>query len=76
MNVLPGLSSVGESSGGTTHGHRSCPSVEALKEISTKICAFHESYEAGLKVDKEQIAHVECWARIMEWHATVVIDSI
>ena len=76
MNMVPGPSSVGESSSGTTHGHRSRPSVEALKEISAKIHAFCESYEAGHKVDEEQIAHVEHWARIVEWHTTMAIDSI
>ena len=69
-NVVPGLLSVGESSSGTVHGHKSRPSVEVLKEISAEICAFHKSYEAGHKVDEEQIAWVECWARIMEQHAT------
>ena len=43
-NVVPGPSSVGESSGGTLRGHKSCPSVEALREISAKIRAFHKSY--------------------------------
>ena len=75
-NVVPGLSSVGESSGGTTCGHKSCPSVEALKEISAEIHAFRKSYEAGHKIDKERIARVERWARIVERRATVVIDSI
>ena len=37
MNVVPGPSSVGESSGGTARGHKSCPSVEAMKEIATEI---------------------------------------
>ena len=46
-NVVPGPSSVGESSGGTTCGHKSHPLVEALKEISAEIHAFCESYEAG-----------------------------
>ena len=50
--------------------------MEVLKEISTKICAFYKSYKAGHKVVKEQIAWVECWARIMEWHTTMVINSI
>ena len=50
--------------------------MEALKEISAEIRAFCEPYEAGHKIDKERIAHVECWARIMEQRATVVIDSI
>ena len=31
---------------------------------------------ASLMRHKEQIARVECWARIMEWRATVAIDSI
>ena len=52
-NMVPGPSSVGESSGGTAHGHKSCPLVEVMKEIATKICTFHELYEVGHKVDKE-----------------------
>ena len=75
-NVVPGLSSVGESSSGTAHGHKSHPLVEALREISAEIQAFCESYEAGHKVDEEQIAQVECWARIVEQHTTMAIDSI
>ena len=75
-NVVPGPSSVGETSSGTAHGHKARPLVEALREISAEIRAFHKLYEAGHKVDKEQIAQVECWARIMEWHTTVAINSI
>ena len=68
-NVVPGPSSVSETSSGTTCGHKACPSVEALREISAEIRAFRESYE-------ERIARVERRARIMERRTVVAIDSI
>ena len=49
MNMVPGPSSVSESSS----GHKLHPLVEVMKEIATKICTFHELYEVGHKVDKE-----------------------
>ena len=56
-NVVPGPSSVGETSSGTAHGHKARPSVEALREISAEIRAFRESYEAGHKVDERSEEH-------------------
>ena len=75
-NVVPGPSSVGETSSGTARGHKARPSVEALREISTEICAFRKSYKVGHKVDEERIARVERQARIMEQCTVVAIDSI
>ena len=55
-NMVPGPLSVSETSSGTAHGHKACPLVEALREISAEIRAFRKLYEAGHKVDEERIA--------------------
>ena len=74
--MVPGPSSVGETSSGTARGHKARPSVEVLREIFAEIRAFRESYEAGHKVDEERIARVERRARIVERRTVVAIDSI
>ena len=74
--TIPGPSTSGGSIGGATSGHKSCPSVEALKEIAAEIRAFQETYEKGHAVDESKLAQVEHRAMLVEWRTAMTMDAI